>query len=134
MNLKGLLRRPSLAIFLGLCVAALFCEVMRMKTETAAIQSHQARWDCWAQESSKVARCRDLWKPGLEDANYCDEAISACKVNGSDGRVDKASARADLWRVITAWFRLALLVATVGFIAWWAIVRPARRMLRRTMR
>ena len=134
MPLNKYFRRPAVIVLVGLCVAWLFCEVMRAQTEADAIRSHQAQWNCWAQESRKVARCRALWQPVIEDADYCDEAVLACKANGADARVNATNERADLWRVITAWHRLALLVAVVGLLSWWAIVQPVPRMLQRTRR
>lgn len=95
----------------------------------ALVQAHQARWDCWAEESSKVARCNELAKLRPTDADYCEEAVSACRVRNMYKNVADAEAHHALWQKLALSVRLAWLAAVLGSLVWIGLVRPVRRWL-----
>lgn len=134
MALKPHLKPLAGAVFVVLCVASLVAEVMRARTAVSDIQSHQARWDCLAQESGKVPRCVELAKRQPEDANYCEEAVSKCAARGAYKDAADADQRHLLWNRLAAWLRVALAVAASGTLARVWIVSPARRRLFRSTR
>jgi len=115
--------------FLCLCGATIFCETMRAQAEAAALQLHQARWDCLTLESGKARRCRALNERHSEDADYCPEAVSACKTAGAYRNVELADEHHSKWDRITRSLRLALLVATASLIIWISSLPRNRREL-----
>jgi hypothetical protein len=101
---------------------------MLAQAENEAIQSHQARWDCLAQESSKVPRCRQLARLGPDDADYCDEAVTVCKTKGVYGKTAQADERLSMWHNLAGLVRLAVFASVVCSLVWFGLVRPIRRM------
>lgn len=127
MPLLNYLKRPFVVAAVVLCCASLLCEVRLRLAVDALIQAHQARWNCWTEESSKVARCNELAKLKPTDANYCEEAVSACKARGMYENVADAEAHHSLWQRLAASARLAWLAAILGALIWVGLVRPVRR-------
>lgn len=102
---------------------------MLIQTDEALIQSHQARWDCWSGESSKVPRCNELAKLKPDDADYCEEAVSACRARGMYENITNVEARYSIWHGLAVALRLVWLLAVLGSLVWVGLVRPIRRRL-----
>jgi hypothetical protein len=132
MALTRHLMRLPIAVLVVLCVASLTAEVMRVRTATSDIQSHQARWNCLALESGKVHRCVELAKRRPEDANYCEEAVSKCAALGMYRESANADQRHLMWDRLGAWLRVLLVLAALGLLVRMLIVHLARRRLLRT--
>ena len=128
---KVTLRWILAAIVVALGSASVLCEVRLLWAETEVLESHQSRWDCWHAECVKVARCREIWKPGQVDADYCEEAVAACAVAGMQMHVQEAEAAHDIWRKRATTLRPVLLLIAVGFIVWFVLSGSATRLLRR---
>jgi hypothetical protein len=132
MALTRHLMRLPIAVLIVLCVASLTAEVMRVRTATSDIRSHQARWNCLALESDKVPRCVELAKRRPEDANYCEEAVSKCAALGMYRESANADQRHLMWDRLGAWLRVLLVLAALGLLVRMLIVHLARRRLLRT--
>ena len=130
MSPVNTLKRAVVVAVIGLCCASALVELMSLRAEDAVLESHQKRWDCWAEQSHRVPRCVELAKLNPEDADYCSEAVSACKASGAYDAVVDAEARQFSWRKLGAAVRLLWLVATFSFLVWVALVQPIRRLLR----
>ena len=94
------------------------------------IHAHQAHWECLGRESSKVPRCMALAKLGPIDADYCEEAVALCKVNGTFERMDQADERHFKWGRLAGLLRLVVLVFIVSLTAWFGLTYIIRRISR----
>ena len=119
-------KRPVVIAALALACASLFCEWMRVRYEEAQLQTHQSRWDCWAAESRKVARCVELSKENPVDADFCVEAVLACRANGAEAAVERADEGQSTWLRLAAVFRLTWMLAAIGCLLHLIARRVAR--------
>lgn len=131
MRSKSPLRKLLVVVAVSLCAAALGCEFVLAHAESAALQSHQERWDCLARESSKAPSCIALAKLApSEDADYCSQAVMACTANGLYAEASRAEERLVMWDGAARLFRLLVLCAAACSLLWFALVRPIRSVSR----
>jgi hypothetical protein len=133
MQPKTIRFRSYVIVAASLCVSALICELMLIRAQGLAVQSHQERWDCWARESSKVPACTAMQRlRPVEDADFCDMAAAACKAGGLDDQVIHADDRLFLWDRLARLLRLVVLASAASSLLWFSLVHPIRRRSRPT--
>lgn len=114
--------------------ALLVCEAMQSRAETASLDAQQTRWNCWRQESAKVPRCQEMAKQGpMEDADYCDEAVSVCAGRGLTVQADQAFETYLQWAMRARVLRLVLFLIGASLVAWLAVIRPVMRVRRKSI-
>ncbi len=124
-------RKLLVILAVSLCAAALGCEFLRARVEAAVVQSHEERWDCLARESNKVPSCIAQAKLApSEDADYCGQAVTACKTNGRYAEASRAEERFFMWDWLARLFRFVVLAVVACSLLWFAVVRPLRRLSR----
>ncbi len=122
--------RAPVVVLVFLCLASLITEALMSQSEGALLQSHQARFDCLALESARVPRCKEEAKLHPIDADYCEEAVLACKAKGTYERASDSEHEYFTWGLIARSVRIVLAVFTISFLLWFALLRPLKRKRR----
>jgi hypothetical protein len=130
-HLHTITRRQWLAVVVaGLCSVVLACEFMRFQTEEAAMQVHQDRFSCLAQEITNEPSCAAVlagpYPP--EDADFCSAAVAICKNRGLYAKVVQADERMLLWDRVARMLRFGTFLAALCSVLSFALLRMSRRL------
>jgi len=123
--------RVLIYLGIGLVIVCSVCELMLARSTTALLQYHQAQWDCLAKENARIPHCVEAHRPMVEDVDYCNEAVLACKALGAYDLVIKSDDEYATWGRTARRLRLVVLLVGVVCLVWFGVIRRLSRKMPR---